>query len=227
MAQVFGCLLFLLLAGCVVVFNVGGWEALSILILILSALIACKLGSDAANPDPLPGYKEEPEDRAWHNTLAKRFYTAAALMIVACVGIVAWMLWSVEANKQSAAGLFEAAESLKDYGFEAEVSPDSGYGRPAGPTLLRSWLGDPGTEFRSFVVADSPNINDRTLSDVVPILHKLPGLKLDLSNSLVTDQGLPHLMKLENLKQIDLKQTQVTAEGIEKLKDALPSCHWL
>ena len=45
---------------------------------------------------------------------------------------------------------------------------------------------------------------------------------LDLSRTIVTDQGLPHLYSLKLLRRIDLTGTRVTAEGVRQFKQAIP-----
>ncbi len=58
-------------------------------------------------------------------------------------------------------------------------------------------------------------------------LKRLTRLKeLDLSGTQITDAGLIHLKELTNLKSLGLGlgRTQVTDEGMEKLRQALPHC---
>jgi hypothetical protein len=45
---------------------------------------------------------------------------------------------------------------------------------------------------------------------------------LDISRTKVTDRGLPHLYTLKRLLRIDLRGTEVTAEGVRQLKQAVP-----
>jgi hypothetical protein len=45
---------------------------------------------------------------------------------------------------------------------------------------------------------------------------------LNLQQNDITDAGLENLYGLKNLKQIQLGQTKVTKEGVEKLQAALP-----
>ena len=40
----------------------------------------------------------------------------------------------------------------------------------------------------------------------------------------VTDSGLGHLKGLSSLEFLDLRDTQVTPEGVQKLQEALPEC---
>ncbi len=55
-------------------------------------------------------------------------------------------------------------------------------------------------------------------------LERLPGLKqLDLSATRITDAALEHLMGLISLQQLKLPD-RITDEGVNKLRQALPSC---
>jgi hypothetical protein len=48
--------------------------------------------------------------------------------------------------------------------------------------------------------------------------------RLTLNRTFVTDTGLTHLRSLNELRQLELIETQVTPAGIAKLKQALPKC---
>jgi hypothetical protein len=60
---------------------------------------------------------------------------------------------------------------------------------------------------------------DRDLSELAAY-HDL--LELSLAGSRVSDAGLEHLHSLKKLAWVDLTDTQVTADGIEALKQAFP-----
>jgi len=45
-----------------------------------------------------------------------------------------------------------------------------------------------------------------------------------LQGTEISDAGLVHLMGLSNLTDLDLGGTEVSDEGISKLKEALPNC---
>jgi hypothetical protein len=47
---------------------------------------------------------------------------------------------------------------------------------------------------------------------------------LSLSTTAVTDAGLVHLMKLDNLGVLNLNRTKVTDAGAAELQKALPRC---
>lgn len=63
-------------------------------------------------------------------------------------------------------------------------------------------------------------VTDNELAD----LHRyFPELRsIDLHGTSVSDEGLVHIVKLKGLQEIDLRNTHVTANGIEKLQNALP-----
>ncbi len=48
--------------------------------------------------------------------------------------------------------------------------------------------------------------------------------ELDLSDTLVTDQGLAELGNCRYLKKLNLQGTKVTAAGAESLRALLPEC---
>ena len=47
---------------------------------------------------------------------------------------------------------------------------------------------------------------------------------LDLRNTMVTDLALEYLRRLKKLKILNLADTEVSAEGVTKLQQALPNC---
>ena len=50
------------------------------------------------------------------------------------------------------------------------------------------------------------------------------GTAVDFSYSKVTDAGLVHLKGMTDLRSLDLRNTEVTAEGVKALQAALPEC---
>ena len=56
-------------------------------------------------------------------------------------------------------------------------------------------------------------------------LNGLPHLKeINVSDSEVTDKGLRRLADFKSLRRIDVRNTKVTAQGVEELKKTLPDC---
>jgi Leucine-rich repeat (LRR) protein len=57
-------------------------------------------------------------------------------------------------------------------------------------------------------------------------LADLPSLyRLDLSDSDINDDTMESLTKCQQLNSVDLRKTNVTREGIARLRAALPNCH--
>lgn len=55
----------------------------------------------------------------------------------------------------------------------------------------------------------------------------LPGMRLhelDLCNTTITDHSLPYLTKLRRLQELNLRDTGVSQEAIDRLRSALPNC---
>lgn len=70
------------------------------------------------------------------------------------------------------------------------------------------------------IAMSSPRVTD----DELPLLQAFPELRvLDLNYSQVTDAGLKHLKELQHLEEIYLKETSVTARGVEAFKAEHPS----
>jgi leucine-rich repeat protein SHOC2 len=64
------------------------------------------------------------------------------------------------------------------------------------------------------------------LTELPPEIGKLTKLEwLALEDNPITDADLEHLKPLGNLKELDVSNTNVTKEGVESLKTALPNCH--
>lgn len=77
----------------------------------------------------------------------------------------------------------------------------------------------------SRVRLDNANVTDADLKRLQPLLESLPNLELlQLSESAVTDEGLRHLVELQNLRDLYLWKTAVTPEGVAELQRALPQC---
>jgi len=75
----------------------------------------------------------------------------------------------------------------------------------------------------SLSFAGDPSPADDDLSHVV-VFARLRFLFLHDCTA-VTDAGLVHICKLKHLEYLNIKGTQITPQGIEKLKTALPDCY--
>jgi Leucine-rich repeat (LRR) protein len=68
---------------------------------------------------------------------------------------------------------------------------------------------------------DTPGITDAGMQHI----GKLENLELlSLQNASITDEGLRHLEKLKSLKTLDLTRTNVSAAGVARLQSSLPKC---
>ncbi|UUO06410.1 hypothetical protein M4951_24070 [Blastopirellula sp. J2-11] len=88
-----------------------------------------------------------------------------------------------------------------------------------GQYLLRSFVGDGLSERAVGVSLQGKQANDAFLYE----LQQFPYIEdLSIHSNAVTDQGLDQLKSLPNLQVVYLIDTQVTAEGIARLRDACP-----
>lgn len=77
-------------------------------------------------------------------------------------------------------------------------------------------------------------VEESTTDDPVAALEKL-GAKIkrneqgevyavDLADTRITDAGMVHLAGLNNLMELNFRYTQITENGVSKLREALPNC---
>lgn len=90
----------------------------------------------------------------------------------------------------------------------------------AKPLWLKRLLGD---DFFSHVISVdlSSKATNGDLS-ILPVFSHLVDMRA--RNSHITDEGLACLGSCNKLRYIDLKGTQVTPEGVMKLREPLPNC---
>jgi hypothetical protein len=70
-----------------------------------------------------------------------------------------------------------------------------------------------------------PSSPKKLQDDDLQLIAQWPGLsKLSLCGMPITDAGLEYLKDVQTLRDLDLRVTQVTAEGVKKLKRELPHC---
>ena len=67
-----------------------------------------------------------------------------------------------------------------------------------------------------------PGLTSRSKLEPFPLPRSLHAI--DLHNEHVTDEELKYLYPSQFLKTIDLRNTQVTAEGVARLREAIPGC---
>jgi hypothetical protein len=160
----------------------------------------------------------------------RKFRFTLRALLVAIFGICGWL-----AHEVYSANRFVAAEA-------AVFGVGGGYytvPRRLGftpPQALQRWLG------REYFANDavvylqlrysSPNgqivengITDDVLAKVAPQLQGFRHItRLHLDGSQITDNALRHLEGLHNLKEVDLRQTNVSSRGVHRLKSVLPNC---
>lgn len=62
--------------------------------------------------------------------------------------------------------------------------------------------------------------------DVVPLLSDLQQLRrLDLSGNPITDAAIPHLTKMRGLRELNIVATRITSNGAETVRRKLPGCN--
>ena len=72
---------------------------------------------------------------------------------------------------------------------------------------------------------DDCPVTDDDLGVMRSVLDSMPNLhQLSLSKTQITDNGLKHLSGLTQVRSIDLRQTQVTPEGVARLQKHFPKC---
>ena len=100
---------------------------------------------------------------------------------------------------------------------------------PSQPTLAElNWVQGmvADDEFSAFYMHRNLDLWHRACTDDdLRHLRELPYVSnLDLEETHVTDAALVHLHGLHKMKTLKLRGTKVTAEGVERLRKALPDC---
>ena len=103
-----------------------------------------------------------------------------------------------------------------------EIAGIGGYvaTEPRGHFFLRQFLGDAFAERAVYVHLNDHPVDDQWLSTLQGLKH-IEGLSIKSEN--LTDEGLVHLNCLPFLRSLHLVDTQVTADGIQRLRDSVPS----
>ena len=69
--------------------------------------------------------------------------------------------------------------------------------------------------------ATIPPVTDNDIKVIVS-LNQLQ--RLSLRGMPITDAAVDQLTRFQNLQYLDVRQTQISAQGLSRLKEALPSC---
>jgi hypothetical protein len=115
----------------------------------------------------------------------------------------------------------DAINRLKTSNVGGPSSDFQVFTEPRGQFFLRQLFGERLSHRAVYIHLFSEQVTDQWLRDNISALHYVEVLTINSPN--VTDAGLVHLRNLANLNQLGFSNTQVTDEGIEELKRALPS----
>lgn len=78
---------------------------------------------------------------------------------------------------------------------------------------------------KTLVLSDSTPGGTAVTDDGLAFVAQLPQLQvLELRGTQITDAGLEHLVGMKSLEKVDLNNTKVSAQGVAKLRRALPDC---
>jgi hypothetical protein len=90
---------------------------------------------------------------------------------------------------------------------------------PRGRSLIHYFVDDPLSERAVYVHLSDPQIDNAALAHVAELAYVEV---LSIKSPRVTDLGLGLLESLHNLRDLNLVDTQVTDEGVARLRRALP-----
>ena len=139
-------------------------------------------------------------------------------VLIVSIGMTWLGVKMVKARRQR-----EAVEAIEEVGGVVWYDYQGGhlFTESSVPKWARALFGD---DFFFDVVAvesDSGSLGDDEASDLKALENLV---HLDVSLTQITDAGLEHLEGLTKLEWLSLIDTQVTPEGVKKLKKALPEC---
>lgn len=80
-----------------------------------------------------------------------------------------------------------------------------------------------GIRFRDVKLLTKGPITDANLADVWSVTRLT---RLDLSFTEISDASIPFLSSLQHLEYLDIHGTQITEQGIEQLRRAIPKCEF-
>lgn len=168
-------------------------------------------------------------------------------LVVACCLLVGWRWWAVERVERPVRELEKLGVSV---GFATPFShsPEREYWQRF--AMGHRYEDLPHTvSIRYYDAAGKPTFGDSTVSDAVQLIRKLPSvhsLKLDspditasslpaltqlrhlctltLGDVAIDDAGIAALAQLKQLDTLRLEGTQLTGQGLQQLRAALPDC---
>lgn len=139
------------------------------------------------------------------------------ILVLACgAGLVT--LGRRAREQREAVDTIEALGGSVMYDFELR-----GSSAPPGPKWLRTYCGDDYFARVESVLFWDPQTSDRAL-DCLTNLHELK--RVDLDGTQVTDAGMTRLEHLTKLRQLSLRDTQVSKQVKIELGKKLPQC-WI
>jgi len=140
-----------------------------------------------------------------------------ALTFVLCCAL-GWLAWRIDQAKRQRAAVIE----LETLGWNRIGTSGSGI-----PGWAKTLLGEDPL-FAAVSVArwrEHPIVRMPVSPRFFVPLSQLPELQeLDLSGTHISDQGLPHLYALHDLRRLSLVRTDITPDGLQNLELALPDC---
>lgn len=152
-----------------------------------------------------------------------QFSLGTLLVVVAALCV--WLAWHVELARRQREAVTELHKLRVAVLYRTPGLRDNGEQEPA---WLRRVLGaayrEPVT-YVGFQHAAKLQDEPERIGQALALLAELRGLKrLSLEGLPVTDNDLMHLKSLAELQRLDLSYTEVTADGVARLQQALPNC---
>ncbi len=159
------------------------------------SLIACLLFMLGVKCDPLI----DSSVAKYEQPLTRTVGTAALALSIVVVGSFAWQVARYRLQQSA------AIKNLTKAGAVVRAGELTG---PGGQVIFGSgW----------HVIINDPGFDDHSLLNVLKDLRQAPTLRLDLSGTGVTDDGVRRLDELDFLPMLELRETAVTADMLDDL----------
>ncbi len=112
-----------------------------------------------------------------------------------------------------------------EYDFTVENGGAANWKRPESPpALLRLALGEDVLAEIVYIQLNSADISDQELGTLQGV-KALSGLQhLCLTGTMVTDESIPYLIQLSQLRFLDIRNTRISEAGAAELRNTLPNC---